>query len=63
MADKFKGREFIAKSPKDGKWYGMDRVLRCPITSGCDTPEQAKTAWRMENARWAGDMATQSRNI
>lgn len=63
LADKFKGSEFVAKHPKTGKWHGIDRVLRVPITDGFSSKDEAKMAWRYYNARAAGDIATQNLNV
>jgi hypothetical protein len=63
IAAKLRGREFVAKHPRTGKWHGMDRILRCPITEGYETKAEAEAAWRMEKAREIGDIATRSHKI
>jgi len=44
----------IARHPHTGKWHAIDRVLRCPITDGHDTEEEAYEAWLLFEAH---DMA------
>ena len=58
LAARFEGREYVRQSPRDGLWYGIDRVLRCPVTEGHKTQSAAKAAWRMFEARAAADIAT-----
>ena len=63
IADRFKGRERIAKHPRTGKWHGIDTVLRCPVTDGYTTKDEAREAWRLWNAQMVGDVATRSHNV
>ncbi len=63
LAARFEGMEYVRQHPKTGLWYGIDRVLRCPITEGHATPDAAKAEWRLINAQWAGDTATRSQQV
>ena len=64
MADKLIGKEDIARSPRDGLWYGVDRrILRGPITDGYKTQSEAKKAYRLTVARWSGDTTTRNNYV
>ncbi len=47
----FEGRERVARSPRDGLWYGIDPVLRCPTTAGHKDRAGAAAEWRDFEAR------------
>jgi len=43
----------VAMSP-EGLYYGIDRVLMCPVTEGYHTEEEAQAAWYDYHARAIG---------
>jgi hypothetical protein len=47
---------FVAKNPKDGLFYGIDRVLRCPITDGSATRQDAERALEILQRQAEGDI-------
>lgn len=36
---------WVAKHPKNGLYYGIDNVLRCPVTDGFKTKQEAREAY------------------
>jgi len=63
LADQFKGREWIAQHPRNNQWYGIDNVLRCPITEGYATRNGAKEAIRIHMAYVAMETATRKQRL
>lgn len=36
----------VARHPRTGKWFAIDKVLRCPVRGPFDSKIEAETAWR-----------------
>jgi len=56
-------KPFVAQHPKTGLWYGIDRILRIPVTNGFKTKQEAQTAWQQFVAVYIADVATQDYNL
>jgi len=63
LAERFKGREWIAQHPHNKQWYGIDSVLRCPITEGYKDKEKAREAIRIHMAYVAMETATRKQRL
>jgi len=55
-------KPWIAKHPKNGLYYGIDKTLRCPVTDGFKTNKEAIDAWYRFQATAICDKSTQNLN-
>ncbi len=56
-------KPYVAKHPRTGKWWAIDRVLRSPVGRECNTKSEAEKEWYLFNASMIGDIATRDYSI
>ena len=55
-------KPWVVRNPKDKLFYGIDRVLRCPVTVGFKQKVKAEKAWFAFMATYVCDMSAMRKN-